>query len=374
MGLQPHHAVEDLYTGILHAARPANVRSLVEARHQLHHQRGFLGGRGLSQRCEDGRVVAGAVEGLLHAHHRRVLRALLDEPDHRIVGVVGVVQQNIALAQLVEHIARLAAQVQRLGREWRKLQVRPLHIGIKEHEPRQVYGPLAAKDLILIELEVHPQPIHNFSVGSGLDFQPHRVALAPIVQLNPDRLQQRTRFLLFKVEVGIPGDPERRMSKHFVATVHAAKILRNQVLQQQIVEPIVRRGQTDEPRQCARHRHHPQHLRAGAAPFCPQQKRQAQSLVENTRKRMRRIDRDRRQQRIDLALKVVLRKSPGLFTQLLPLEQPDALLAQLGHKLVVPAAVLCGHKTVNLRGQHRQRLVRPQSVVARFAVAVLNAL
>ena len=95
--------MEDLHARVFHAARPADVRSLVEARHQLHHQRGFLVGAGLGQRLKHGRVVAGAVERLLHGHHGRILRALLDKVDHRIVRIVGVVEQNVAMAQLVEN-------------------------------------------------------------------------------------------------------------------------------------------------------------------------------------------------------------------------------------------------------------------------------
>ena len=108
--LQAHHAVKDLHAGVFHAARPADVRRLVEARHQLHHHRGFLGRAGFGQRLEHRRVVAGAVERLLHGHDGRILRALLDELDHRIVGVVGMVEQNVAMAQLVEDAGGLAAQ------------------------------------------------------------------------------------------------------------------------------------------------------------------------------------------------------------------------------------------------------------------------
>ena len=37
-------------------------------------------------------------------------RALLDEVHHRVVGVVGVVEQQVVLAQLVEDVGGLAAQ------------------------------------------------------------------------------------------------------------------------------------------------------------------------------------------------------------------------------------------------------------------------
>ena len=89
---------------------------------------------------------------------------------------------------------------------------------------------------------------------------------------------------------------------------------------------------------------------------------------------MRRIDRDGREQRIDFALKVALGKGARFVAQLVPLQQPDALLAQLGQQVLVPAAVLRGHKAVNLGGQGGQRLVGAQAVVALLAVAVFNAL
>ena len=66
--------------------------------------------------------------------------------------------------------------------------------------------------------------------------------------------------------------------------------------------------------------------------------------------------------------------SAGLFAELVPLQQADILLAQLGEQLLVPAAVLRGHEAVDLGGEHGERLVGAQAVVARLAVAVFNAL
>ena len=67
VGLEADDAVEDLHAGVFHAARPADVGGFVEAGHELDDQRGFLGGRGFDERLEHGRVLAGAVERLLHA-------------------------------------------------------------------------------------------------------------------------------------------------------------------------------------------------------------------------------------------------------------------------------------------------------------------
>jgi hypothetical protein len=132
--------------------------------------------------------------------------------------------------------------MQRLGREGLKLQVGPLHIAVKEHQARQIHRPLAAKHLVLFELEVHAQPLHNLRIGVAFNLQPHRVALAAVVQLHADGFQQRPRFFLFEVEVRVARHAERRRCQHLVAAIHAAKVLRDQVLQQQVVVVAMAEG------------------------------------------------------------------------------------------------------------------------------------
>ena len=104
MGLESDDAVEDLHAGVFHAARPADVGGFVEAGHELDDEGGFLGGGGLNERGEDGRILAGAVERLLHADDGGIFGALLDEVDDGIVGVVGMVEQDVVLAELVEDV------------------------------------------------------------------------------------------------------------------------------------------------------------------------------------------------------------------------------------------------------------------------------
>ena len=106
-------------------------------------------------------------------------------------------------------------------------------------------------------------------------------------------------------------------------------MLLDQVLQQQIVVVAMAAGQADKARQRARHRDHAQNLRPGAAPLGAKQQRQAKRLVEHARKWVRGVDRDWRQQRIDFALKIAARKFAGVLAEFVPLEQPNALLAQL---------------------------------------------
>jgi hypothetical protein len=85
VGLESDYAVKNLDAGVFHVACPADVGGLVEAGHEFDNQSGFLGGSGFDERAEDGRVLAGAVEGLLHADDGGIFGALLNKVDDRVV-------------------------------------------------------------------------------------------------------------------------------------------------------------------------------------------------------------------------------------------------------------------------------------------------
>ncbi len=170
-------------------------------------------------------------------------------------------------AQLFEDVGGLAAQVQGLRRKGRELQIRPLHVAVEKHHARKVDRAVAAKDLVLFEFEIHAQALDDFGIGAGFDLQANGVAFAAVVQLHADGFKQRARFFLFEVEVGIARDAERGVGQDFIAAIHAGEVLRDQILQQQVVESAVGGGQPDKTRQRARHRHHAEHLRAGTAPL-----------------------------------------------------------------------------------------------------------
>jgi len=201
VGFESDDAVKDLDTGVFHAARPADVGGLVEAGHELDDEGGFLGGRSLSECGEDGRVVAGAVEGLLHGDDGGVLCAVLDEVDDRIVGVVGVVEQDVVEAELVEDVGGLAAECEGPGGEGLELEVGPVDVLVEEHEAGEIDGAVAEEDLVFVELEIDAEAFDDFRVSSGFDFQPNGVSLAAVVELDADGFKQGARFFFFEVEV-----------------------------------------------------------------------------------------------------------------------------------------------------------------------------
>ena len=98
MSFQADDAVENLHAGILKIARPTDVGGFVEARLQLDHHGDFFRGGGFDQGADDGRIFAGAIERLLDRKHIGILRRAFDEAHDRGIGIVRMVEKNIAFS------------------------------------------------------------------------------------------------------------------------------------------------------------------------------------------------------------------------------------------------------------------------------------
>jgi hypothetical protein len=109
--IQAHKPINDVAPGALQHSGPADVRLLVEARLHLHEHDHLLARfGGGDQGVDDRRRIRGAVKGLLDRQDVGVRRGLLDEAlNAGGEGMVRVVHQDVAVAQDVEHAARLLA-------------------------------------------------------------------------------------------------------------------------------------------------------------------------------------------------------------------------------------------------------------------------
>ena len=134
--LQPDDAVDDVDAGVLELAGPRDVVLLVEAGLDLddrEHLLARLGG--VDEGVDDRGVAARAVERLLDRQHPRVGRGLLDERLHRgRERVVGVLQQDVLLADRREDVAGLGALGRRevgvrAGDEGLEVQVGAVEVG-----------------------------------------------------------------------------------------------------------------------------------------------------------------------------------------------------------------------------------------------------
>src|SRR5882757_747377 len=101
--------------------------------------------------------------------------------------------------------------------------------------------------------------------------------------------------------------------------------------------------------------------RAGAVlAFVAEQKRDAERLVQNAWERMRGVDGDRGEQRIDLVPVELQRVGSCFLGQLLPCEPADLLGLQGGDKLFIPAAVLLTDEDLHGGAERVEALLRGQ--------------
>src|ERR1700684_1901456 len=98
MRFQADHAMKNLHAGFLQIARPADVGSFVESSFKLDDDSDFLFCGGFDQSADDGRVFAGAIEGLADGENIRVVGSTFNEANDGGIGVVRMMEQNVALS------------------------------------------------------------------------------------------------------------------------------------------------------------------------------------------------------------------------------------------------------------------------------------
>jgi hypothetical protein len=89
---------------------------------------------------------------------------------------------------------------------------------------------------------------------------------------------------------------------------------------------------------------------------------------------MRRINRNRGKQQVQLALAVILHEGPRGFIEFVQAEDPDTLLRQLRAQLSVPALVLLSDEFMHFLGDCVPLFYQRQSIGAGFGVAIFHLL
>ena len=122
MRLQLQEAVDDLHAGAFEIARPADIGLLVETRLQFDHRGDRLAGLGrFGELAHDRAVLAGAIEGLLDRHDRRVARRLPEELNDDVEALVGMMDDDVLLPDrrkaIAAEIADALGKARVVGRE-----------------------------------------------------------------------------------------------------------------------------------------------------------------------------------------------------------------------------------------------------------------
>ena len=110
MRFEADDAVDHVHAGAFQLARPHDVRVFIEACFDFDERKHLLAGMGgVNQRVDDRRIAGCAVQRLLDGEHLRIGCCLREERLHGgREGVIGVVQQDVALADGGENVLRMA--------------------------------------------------------------------------------------------------------------------------------------------------------------------------------------------------------------------------------------------------------------------------
>ena len=344
MGLVAHHTVDHLCAGLLQAVGHAQVGVLVEARAQLHHHGDVLAvARGLHQRVDDGRVLAGAVQGLLDRQHLRIDRGLLDQFVHRRERIERVVQQYVAVGHFLEDRVAVA---QRARGEGGVLQFRTLHQVVDLDDAIEVDRPVDRVHRVVGQGEVLQQRAHDGLGAVVGDLQPHGGPVAAPDQFVAQRQRQVLHFLFVHDDLGVAGHAELVGALDLHAgeqLVHEHRQHRGQ--QHEVVLAAGHAlGQVDDARQRTRRAHDGEVAGAAECVLALQHHHDVQRLVEDLRERMRRVQAQRRQHRHDLVAEVRAQPAGLPRVPAVAAEHAHARLGQAGAQHLVPALVLRIHQ------------------------------
>ena len=209
VGLQAQEAVDHVAASLLKHLGPGNVVFLVKAGLQLHQHRDLLAVIGrFGQGLDDGGISADAVQGLLDGQDVRVLRRRLHELHHRVKGLVGMAQQDVALPDVREDAVLVHEGRDRLRDVLRVLQAVKARQAVHLHEHGQIQRPVDPEQVRLLDLQLVAEDLQELLVHGILHLQPDRFAPLAALQLLLDLLHEVGSIFLVQIELRVPHDAE----------------------------------------------------------------------------------------------------------------------------------------------------------------------
>ena len=222
VGLQPLQPVDHLDPRGLQGPGPADVGPLVERRLQLHHHRHLLARLGGPDERRDDRALArGPVERLLDRQHLRVRRRLVDEGlDRTVVGVIGVMEEDLPVPQRIEHTSRTVDRGRPSVVDHAR---RELRGGDRVPGPGGQIGPVQADDgPQASQVDRHVQFVDALGGDPHLldqdvaelvgavrgHLEPHRLAEPPTLELHLHGGRQVVGLVLLDRQISVAGHPE----------------------------------------------------------------------------------------------------------------------------------------------------------------------
>ena len=356
MGLVADHPVDHMGTDFFETTCPVDVGFFIEAGHQLDHHRNLLAGtRGSHQRLHQRGIGPGPVDGLLDRHHVGIGGRTAQEVHHRHERLIRVMQQDVLTRDRTKSISIRKCRRQ-TGLEGRKLQIGPIHQVDHLLQAHQIHRAFDAIAILLGQIELSLEEFEYPFAHRGRHFQPDFITVLALGQLGVQGLTQIGDVVFIEEKLAIARDPElihRTQRQPGKKAINKTADDRGQ--QHQSVGRVGHfLGNLEHSRQRAWRLHDgdvglaPE--RIGAVEF----DHEVQRLVQDARKRMGRIKRNRREQRLDLIDEDFLGPGALGFVPVGTEQDFDTLCGQGREHDFVEQLVLMGHQTTR-PARHRSQ-------------------
>ncbi len=285
----------------------------------------------------------------------RILDRRAQERLDRGERVERVMDQEILVRDLIEHLVGFVRRPQRALLERRVLQRRPVQLGegVPVAEAEAIHR---ARHDVLIDLEVLDQDAQHALRHVGFHLQQRQRAVAQLLEAAVDRLEQVVRFVFLDHHVGVADDAEQVRALDLRAGEELLDVAADDVFEEAVRHAGLRRqvvGQRHEARQHARHLD----ARELRAPGMAHAHREVHAQVRDIRERVPRVERQRRQHGKDVILEVL--GEPGIDRRRVfgRLEKVDALGGEQRPQRLAPARGLIVDLRQRARADGRQLLI-----------------
>ena len=168
----------------------------------------------------------------------------------------------------------------------------------------------------------------NFQRATLIQFEPDGGAFPAVVQFVFDRFEQVVGIFFVEVQLAVARDPEMPVTENVRSGKQIGEVMADELAEKDVILARIIARQFHQLRQ------HPRHLHDGEMAQCLallrhfQLHHHVQRFVEQLREGMRRIDRQRRQQREDVVEEMVLDPVPLGLADIAAVDQHDAHLGQ----------------------------------------------
>ena len=230
MGLESNDAIHDMDALVFKLACPFDVVGFIKAGFEFNEDGDlFAIAGGFDEGLHDGRIAGGAVKGLLDGKDGGIVGRLTDKIDERLKAVVGLMQEVVALGDLLEEgLVAFEVGVD-VGGKGFEFQVGPVDEVVGTHEARHVERTIDGVNIDGVEFEGFEQLFEENGVCALRDFEANRGAFLAVEEFFFNFTEEILDFFFIKVEVAVAGDAEGDRGANAVTGEEITHVLLNDI-------------------------------------------------------------------------------------------------------------------------------------------------